>query len=83
MTRDALSTALFDVMDVIARHRWTDEEIPSLLLQLNTAMADEVRALAARPPLPPPSDQRRSPADRGGHSKCVWSGTGAVASRQG
>jgi len=46
-TRDALSTALFDVTDVIAGHRWTDEEIPDLLLQLNAAMADEVEALAS------------------------------------
>ena len=59
-TRDALSTALFDAIDVIAGHRWTDEAIPSLLLQLNAAMADEVEALAALPPPPPPSDQRRS-----------------------
>ena len=60
MTRDALSTALFDVIDVIAGHRWTDEEIPNLLLQLNAAMAGEIEALAALSPLPPPSDQRRS-----------------------
>ncbi len=59
-TRDALSTALFDVIDVIAGHRWTDEEIPHLLLQLNAAMADEVEALAALSPLPSPSGQRRS-----------------------
>ena len=51
--RDALSTALFDVIDVIAGHRWTDSEIPDLLLQLNAAMADEVEALAALPPPPP------------------------------
>jgi len=61
MTRDALSTALFDVMDVIAGHRWTDEQIPSLLLQLNAAMASEVEALAALPPLPPPE---RRPSTR-------------------
>jgi len=62
-TRDALSLALFDVMDVIAGHRWTDDEIPDLLLQLNAAMADEVEALAALPPLPPlpsPLPQSRS-----------------------
>lgn len=58
MTRDALSTALFDVTGVIAGHRWTDAEIPSLLLlQLNAAMAGEVQALAALPPLPPPPDR--------------------------
>ncbi|MGH3459835.1 MAG: NAD(P)/FAD-dependent oxidoreductase [Kribbellaceae bacterium] len=50
--RDALSTALFDVTDVIAGHRWTDAEIPDLLLQLNAAMADELETLAALPPLP-------------------------------
>ena len=51
-TRDALSTALFDVTDVLAGHRWTDAEIPNLLLQLNAAMADELETLAALPPLP-------------------------------
>jgi len=59
MTRDALSTALFDVTGVIAGHRWTDEEIPSLLLQLNTAMTGEVQALAGLPPLPPPPDRHQ------------------------
>jgi 2-polyprenyl-6-methoxyphenol hydroxylase-like FAD-dependent oxidoreductase len=49
-TRDALSAELFEVMDVIAGHRWTDEEIPDLLLRLNAAMADEVEAMAAFPP---------------------------------
>ena len=48
-TRDTLSAALFDVMDVIAGHRWTDDEIPDLLLELSAAMADEVDALAALP----------------------------------
>ena len=50
--RDALSTALFYVVDVIASHRWTDTEIPSLLLQLNAAMADEVETLATAPTAP-------------------------------
>ena len=59
-TRDALSTALFDVIDVIAGHRWTDDEIPNLLLQLNAAMADEVEALASLSPLPLLSPQPRS-----------------------
>ncbi len=54
--RDTLSTALFDVTDVIAGHRWTDTEIPDLLLQLSAAMADEVEALAELPPLPPAGD---------------------------
>jgi 2-polyprenyl-6-methoxyphenol hydroxylase-like FAD-dependent oxidoreductase len=51
-TRDELSRALFDVMDVIAGHRWTDEEIPDLLLELSAAMADELETLAALPALP-------------------------------
>jgi 2-polyprenyl-6-methoxyphenol hydroxylase-like FAD-dependent oxidoreductase len=59
MTRDALSSALFDVTDVIAGHRWTDAEISSLLLQLNAAMADEVQVLAALSPFPPASARRR------------------------
>jgi flavin-dependent dehydrogenase len=77
MTRDALSTALFDVTDVIARHRWTDEEIPNLLLQLNDAMTGEIEALAALSPLPPSSDQppMRSSPDTGLiHSRSVPSG---------
>jgi 2-polyprenyl-6-methoxyphenol hydroxylase-like FAD-dependent oxidoreductase len=45
--RDGLSTQLFDTVDEIARYRWTDDEIPALLLQLNAAMADEVDALLA------------------------------------
>jgi 2-polyprenyl-6-methoxyphenol hydroxylase-like FAD-dependent oxidoreductase len=53
-TRDALSAALFDVMDVIAGHHWTDDEIADLLLQLSAAMADEVDALAALPAPPVP-----------------------------
>jgi 2-polyprenyl-6-methoxyphenol hydroxylase-like FAD-dependent oxidoreductase len=45
-TRDALSRELFDVMDVICGHRWTDDEIGGLLLRLSAAMADEVEVLA-------------------------------------
>ncbi len=62
-TRDTLSTPLFDVMDLIAGHRWTDHEIPDLLLQLNAAMSDELDTLAALPPLPtrrPQSDLMRT-----------------------
>ena len=51
-TRDALSAALFDVMDVIAGHRWSDDEIAGLLLQLSAAMADEVDTLATLPAPP-------------------------------
>jgi 2-polyprenyl-6-methoxyphenol hydroxylase-like FAD-dependent oxidoreductase len=50
-TRDALSRTLFDVIDVIASHRWTDDQIGDLLLRLNAAMGDEVDALAGLPPL--------------------------------
>lgn len=60
--RDALSTALFDVVDVIAGHRWTDTEIGALLLELSAAMADEVHVLSA---LPAPA-QRASAVRRAG-----------------
>jgi len=46
-TRDRLSRPLFDVVDVIAAQRWTEGEIPDLLIQLSSAMAAEVEALAA------------------------------------
>jgi hypothetical protein len=58
--RDTLSASLFDVVDLIAGLRWTDEEIPELLLQLSEAMADEVEALAALPSIE--SEGRLSPA---------------------
>jgi 2-polyprenyl-6-methoxyphenol hydroxylase-like FAD-dependent oxidoreductase len=45
-TRDRLSMPLFDVVDTIAGLRWTDAEIPRLLLELSTAMTDEVDAVA-------------------------------------
>ena len=50
-TRDALSRELFDVMDVICGHRWTDDEIGDLLLRLSAAMSDEVDVLAGLPPV--------------------------------
>jgi flavin-dependent dehydrogenase len=46
-TRDRLSRPLFDVVDTIAAQRWTEREIPDLLIQLSSAMAAEVEALAA------------------------------------
>jgi len=49
--RDELSFELFDIVDVIAGHRWTDEEIPRLLLRLSAAMVEEVEMLAALPPI--------------------------------
>lgn len=54
-TRDALSADLFDVMDVIAGHQWTEDEIPDLLLRLTAAMSDEVELLSQLPPLSPPA----------------------------
>ena len=46
-SRDRLSAQLFDVVDTIALQRWTDDDICGLLLQLSSAMADEVEALVA------------------------------------
>jgi 2-polyprenyl-6-methoxyphenol hydroxylase-like FAD-dependent oxidoreductase len=48
--RDALSGTLFDVIELIASHTWTDDDIPDLLLRLSAAMSDEVEALAALDP---------------------------------
>jgi flavin-dependent dehydrogenase len=45
-TRDRLSAELFETVDVIARHDWTEDEIPGLLLRLSSAMAEEVEVLA-------------------------------------
>jgi 2-polyprenyl-6-methoxyphenol hydroxylase-like FAD-dependent oxidoreductase len=52
--RDRLSLPLFHVVDTIAAQRWSDDEIGGLLLQLSSAMADEVDAIAALDPLPVP-----------------------------
>jgi 2-polyprenyl-6-methoxyphenol hydroxylase-like FAD-dependent oxidoreductase len=46
-TRDALSADLFEVTEVIAGHKWTDTEIPDLLIRLSRSMSGEVTALAA------------------------------------
>lgn len=51
--RDSLSTELFDVVDVIAGHGWSDDEIGGLLLRLSAAMNDEVETLSALPAWPP------------------------------
>ena len=48
-TRNRLSIPLFDVVDRLAGMRWTDAEVPGLLLDLNTAMNDEMDAVDARP----------------------------------
>jgi 2-polyprenyl-6-methoxyphenol hydroxylase-like FAD-dependent oxidoreductase len=57
-TRDTLSTAFFDLTDVIAGHRLGDGGIRDLLLRINAAMADELRCLhiaaqRSRVPVPP------------------------------
>jgi 2-polyprenyl-6-methoxyphenol hydroxylase-like FAD-dependent oxidoreductase len=52
-TRDELSRTVFELTDVVAGHRWADEEIPALLQQLSAAMSDEVKTLYALPPVPP------------------------------
>jgi 2-polyprenyl-6-methoxyphenol hydroxylase-like FAD-dependent oxidoreductase len=59
-TRDALSTPLFDVTDVIAAHRWSDQQIGDLLLRLNTAMSEELDTLADLPA--EPSQRHQVPA---------------------
>ena len=46
-TRDRLSIPLFDVVDRIASQQWDDTEIAHLLLQLSSAMTDEIETLAA------------------------------------
>jgi hypothetical protein len=43
---------LFAVVDTIAGQRWTDDEIGGLLLQLSSAMAEEVDAIAALDAVP-------------------------------
>jgi 2-polyprenyl-6-methoxyphenol hydroxylase-like FAD-dependent oxidoreductase len=44
-TRDRLSIPLFDVVDRIAGMRWTDAEIPGLLLELNAIMNEEIEMI--------------------------------------
>ena len=51
--RDSLSSDLFEVIEIIAGHGWTDAEIPGLLRRLNAAMVDEVEAIAALPDVAP------------------------------
>jgi flavin-dependent dehydrogenase len=45
--RDRLSTPLFDTTEAIAGYGWDADAIGALLLQLSSAMTDEVEALAA------------------------------------
>jgi 2-polyprenyl-6-methoxyphenol hydroxylase-like FAD-dependent oxidoreductase len=49
-TRDELATPVFDVVDRMASCQWDDAEIADRLLQLSSAMATEVEALAALEP---------------------------------
>ncbi len=52
--RDRLSIPLFEVVDRIASQQWDDTEIARLLLQLSSAMTDEIEAIAALTPEPVP-----------------------------
>jgi len=49
--RDALAADLFDVVDTLATHRWTEAEIPTLLHRLSDATVREAAAVADFPPL--------------------------------
>src|SRR5262245_6091194 len=51
-TRDRPPRPLFDAMDAVATHRWTDAEIGGLLRGISAAVADEVDAIAALDPVP-------------------------------
>jgi 2-polyprenyl-6-methoxyphenol hydroxylase-like FAD-dependent oxidoreductase len=51
-TRDRLSIPLFDVVDRIASQQWDHSEISDLLLQMSSAMTDEIETLAALEPDP-------------------------------
>ena len=46
-TRDALSHELLDVANTIGAHRWTDAEIPALLLWLNAASNESLETVSA------------------------------------
>jgi flavin-dependent dehydrogenase len=50
ITRDRIGVPLFDVVDRIAGGAWNETEIAELLLQCNSAMANEVDMLAALEP---------------------------------
>ena len=51
--RDELSSELFDVVDAIAGHRWTDGEIPQTPRAAERGVADEVGVLAPLPTIAP------------------------------
>ena len=46
-TRDAIGLPLFTAVDRIAGQQWDDAEIARLVLQMNSAIADEAEALSA------------------------------------
>jgi flavin-dependent dehydrogenase len=77
-TRDALSRELFDVIDVICGHRWSDDEIGDLLLRLSAAMSDEVDVLAGLPPQPF-QPQRRTSHEHTNHHPAGVDGQRAAA----
>ena len=45
--RDAVSREMLDVTDVIAGHRWTDAEIPQLLLRMRAATSEGLQTITA------------------------------------
>jgi flavin-dependent dehydrogenase len=53
-TRDRLAVPLLTTADAVATYGWNEDEIGPLLLQLSTAMADEVDAIAALDAVPVP-----------------------------
>jgi flavin-dependent dehydrogenase len=67
-TRDSLSRELFDVMDVICGHLWTDDEIGELLLRLSAAMSEEVDVLAGLPTQPFKPQRRTRDAHSNHHT---------------
>jgi len=46
-TRDAVSREMFVVTDTIAGHRWTDEDIPALLLRMSAAANEGLETISA------------------------------------
>jgi hypothetical protein len=46
-TRDRLMVPLLKAAAVIAAYRWTDDEIPALLMELFSSMTTEIEAISA------------------------------------
>ena len=46
LTRDAVAGEMLEVADAIGGHRWTEAEIPSLLLRLNAAANDGLETVS-------------------------------------